>query len=151
MDYLRLLAGGALLYFGADWLVSGASGLARALRVPPLLIGLTVVAYGTSAPEVVVGLRAAVAGQGDIALGNVVGSNIANLGLILGIAVLVRPALVSGALRRRELPVLLLTTLLLPLLLADGQVSRLEGGLLVLVALGYSASMVRAARAGLGA
>lgn len=144
MDYLRLLAGGLLLYFGADWLVSGASGLARALRVPPLVIGLTVVAYGTSAPEAVVGIRAALAGQGAIALGNVVGSNIANLGLILAVAVLVRPAVVSGELRRRELPVLLLAMLLLPALLRDGVVSRLEGALLVLAAVGYSAWMVRA-------
>ncbi len=144
MDYLRLLAGGLLLYFGADWLVSGASGLARALRVPPLVIGLTVVAYGTSAPEAVVGIRAALAGQGAIALGNVVGSNIANLGLILAVAVLVRPARVSGELRRRELPVLLLAALLLPALLRDGAVSRLEGALLVLAAAGYSAWMVRA-------
>ncbi|MBI5545125.1 MAG: calcium/sodium antiporter [Deltaproteobacteria bacterium] len=148
LDGLWLLAGGALLYFGAEWLVSGASGLALSLRIPQLIIGLTVVAYGTSAPEVIVGIRAALGGQGDIALGNVVGSNIANLGLILGVAVLVRPAQVSGALKARELPMLLLTALLVPLLLIDGRVGRPEAGGLVLLALGYSIWMVRSVRNG---
>ena len=81
--WLELLAGGVLLYFGAEWLVGGASALALSLRVAPLLVGLTVVAYGTSAPEVIVGIEAAAAGHGEIALGNIIGSNIANIGLIL--------------------------------------------------------------------
>lgn len=142
-----LVGGGVLLYFGAEWLVSGASGLARSLGVPQLLIGLTVVAYGTSAPEIVVSLKASLAGAGGITLGNVVGSNIANLGLILGLTTLVRPARVDGALVRRELPVLALSTLAIPLALLDGGVSRLEGAGLLAGALAYSAFMVRAARA----
>ncbi|MDP2269995.1 MAG: calcium/sodium antiporter [Archangium sp.] len=143
---MLLLGGGVLLYFGAEWLVGGASGLARSLGVPQLLIGLTVVAYGTSAPEVVVGVKASLAGAGGIALGNVIGSNIANLGLILGVTALVKPARVDGALIRREVPVLVLATLAVPLVLLDGRVTRLEGAVLLLFAAGYSVWMVVSSR-----
>lgn len=146
LDIVRLLGGGVLLYFGAEWLVGGAAGLARAMRVSSLLIGLTVVAYGTSTPEVIVGIEAAVSGRGDIALGNVIGSNIANLGLILGACTLVRPAKVEGALVRREIPVLVVTALLVPLLLLGAAVHRWEGALLVVAAIGYTWIMVRGAR-----
>ncbi|MEN9797743.1 MAG: hypothetical protein RL653_1439 [Pseudomonadota bacterium] len=144
--WMQLVGGGVLLYFGAEWFVGGASALALALRVPQLLVGLTVVAYGTSAPEVIVGVEAALAGHGDVALGNVVGSNVANVGLILGVAALVRPARVDGALRRRELPMLLAATGLLPLLLWDGRVSREEGLVLLALAAAYTGWMVKAAR-----
>lgn len=145
-EWLLLFGGGLLLYFGAEWFVAGASSLALSLRVPQLLIGLTVVAYGTSAPEVIVGVQAASAGHGEVALGNVIGSNIANVGLILGIAALIRPPRVDGMLRRRELPVLLVSTALVPLLLLDGAVSRWEAAGLLLIAAAYTAWMVRAAR-----
>jgi cation:H+ antiporter len=145
-EWMQLVGGGLLLYFGAEWFVGGASALALALRVPQLLVGLTVVAYGTSAPEVIVGVQAAAAGHGDVALGNVIGSNIANVGLILGCAALIRPARVDGTLRRRELPVLVMSTALVPLLLVDGVVRRWEAGTLLLVALGYTVWMIRAAR-----
>jgi cation:H+ antiporter len=134
-----------LLYVGAEWLVSGASALALALRVAPLLVGLTVVAYGTSAPEVIVGIQSAAAGHGAVALGNVIGSNIANIGLILGISSLVRPARVSGELRRRELPVLVASALLLPVLLLDGRVSTGEALGLLAIAATYTGLMVRQA------
>ncbi len=146
MNLIMLLGGGVLLYFGAEWLVGGASGLARALGLPQLIIGLTVVAYGTSAPEVVVGIKASLSGAGGIALGNVVGSNIANLGLILGLTTLFRPAKVDEALARREVPVLIVSTLLVPLALLDGVVSRLEGAGLLLAALTYSVWMVVSTR-----
>jgi cation:H+ antiporter len=145
-DWLQLLGGGLLLYFGAEWFVGGAAGLALALRVPQLLVGLTVVAYGTSAPEVVVGVQAAASGHGEVALANVVGSNIANIGLVLGVAALVRPPRVNGALRRRELPVLAACTVAVPLLLLDGKVARWEGVVLLVLAVGYSAWMIRSAR-----
>ncbi len=145
-DLFILLAAGVALYFGAEWLVGGASSLALSFRLPQLLVGLTVVAYGTSAPEIVVGIQAALAGHGDVAIGNVIGSNIANLGLILGVAVLVRPARVDGALRRRELPVLVASALALPLILADAEVSQLEGGLLVFSAIAFTVYLVRASR-----
>ena len=145
-DIVTLIAAGTALYFGAEWLVGGASSLALSFRLPQLLVGLTVVAYGTSAPEVIVGIQAALAGHGDVAVGNVVGSNIANLGLILGVAILVRPARVEGTLRKRELPVLLLSALAVPLLLLDGAVGRLEGAALVFGAVLLTVVMVRAAR-----
>jgi cation:H+ antiporter len=146
MAWLELLAGGVLLYFGAEWFVGGAAGLARGLRVPELIVGLTVVAYGTSAPEVIVGVEAARSGHGAVALGNVLGSNVVNVGLILGLATLIAPAKVDGALRRRELPILVASAALVPLLLVDGVVSRVEGATLVGLAVAYSAWMVRAVR-----
>jgi cation:H+ antiporter len=145
---LHLLGGGLLLYFGAQWLVAGSSALALALRVPQLIVGLTVVAYGTSTPEVIVSVQAALAGHPAVAIGNVIGSNIANIGLILGVAALIAPAHVDGDLRSRELPVLLAATALVPATLIDGTIRPFEG--LVLLACGvlYTAWMIRAARAG---
>jgi cation:H+ antiporter len=146
MDVVQLLGGGFMLYFGAEWLVGGASRLALSLRIPQLIVGLTVVAYGTSAPEVIVSIQAAVTGHGDVALGNVVGSNIANLGLILGLSVLIRPARVDGTLRRRELPLLLASTLAVPAILFDGAINMWESLALLLVAAGYTVWTVRGAR-----
>lgn len=144
--WLELAGGGLLVYFGAEWFVGGASALALALRVPQLLVGLTVVAYGTSAPEVIVGVQAASAGHGEVALGNVIGSNIANVGLILGIAALIRPAVVDASLQRRELPVLLVSAALVPLLLLDGVVSAWEALALLAMASLYTAWMIRSVR-----
>jgi cation:H+ antiporter len=146
LDLFLLLVGAALLYFGAEWLVSGTSALALALRIPQLIVGLTIVAYGTSAPELIVSIEAATTGHGDVALGNVIGSNIANLGLILGISTLIKPALVDGTIQKRELPVLVLSTLAIPAVLWNAEISALEGGLLLLAAVVYSAAMIRSAR-----
>lgn len=142
-----IVAGLVLLYLGAEWLVSGASRLALSLRISQLTVGLTVVAYGTSAPEAIVGMQAARTGHGEVALGNAIGSNIANLGLILALAILVRPASVEPALARREVPVLAISTAALPLLLVDGTLSRGESALLLLSALAYTFWMIRTARA----
>lgn len=146
MDIALLLAGGLLLYAGAEWLVGGATRLALALRVPQLIIGLTVVAYGTSAPEVVVSIQAGRAGLGAVAIGNVIGSNIANIGLILGVAAMIKPARIDGALRRRELPALLASALALPAVLLDGVVERWEGITLLLAAAVYTGWMLRSGR-----
>jgi cation:H+ antiporter len=144
--WFELLGGGLLLYFGAEWFVSGASALALSLRIPQIIIGLTVVAYGTSAPEIIVGIQAAADNHGDVALGNVIGSNLANIGLILGAAAIIAPTRVSGSLRKRELPVLLLSTAVLPLVLMDGVISLFESSLLLIVATSYTSFMVHAAR-----
>jgi cation:H+ antiporter len=146
-EWIAVTAGGLLLYFGAEWFVGGASALALALRVPQLIVGLTVVAYGTSAPELIVGIQAAVQNRGDVALGNVVGSNIANVGLILGLATLVRPARVDASLRRRELPVLVLSAALVPLILGDGRVASWEALMLLGFAVAYTVWMARSTRA----
>ncbi len=135
-----------MLYFGANWLVAGSAGLAAAMRVPALIIGLTVVAYGTSSPEMVVSVQASLAGNGQIAFGNVIGSNIANIGLILGSSIFLKPARTDGAFLRREIPVLLLCAIAVPFLLGDGVISRFEGLLLILSSVAYTAAMVRSAR-----
>lgn len=144
--WLMTGGGAVLLYLGAEWFVGGASALALLLRVPQLLIGLTVVAYGTSAPEIVVGVQAAAAGHGQLAVGNVIGSNIANIGLILAVAALIRPARVDKALARRELPMLLASVAAVPLVLWDGEVQRWEAGGLLTVAVAYTAWMIWTAR-----
>lgn len=144
--WLYIVGGGTLLYFGAEWFVAGASAIALALNIPQLIVGLTVVAYGTSAPEIVVGLSAAASGHGAVALGNVVGSNIVNIGLILALATLVAPPRVDGGLRRRELPVLLASACLVPLVLLDGALARWEAAALVGLAIAYTGWMISATR-----
>lgn len=114
--------------------------------MPQIFVGLTVVAYGTSAPEVIVGVQAAAADHGAVALGNVIGSNVANVGLILGCAVLIRPARVAGALVRRELPVLVASAALVPLVMLDGELDPLEAAGLCALAVAYTAWMIVAAR-----
>lgn len=145
VDWLKLGLGGAVLYLGAEWLVKGAAGLAQALGLRPLVVGLTIVAYGTSAPELAVSVAAALEGSSAIALGNVVGSNIANLGLILGVTALISPPRVEGGLIRREIPFLVGTTLVIPVLLLNGTIGRLEGAAMVALSVVYTAWMLRSA------
>jgi cation:H+ antiporter len=146
LDLAWLISGLALLYWGAEMLVGGASRLAASFGIRPLIVGLTVVAYGTSSPELVVGIGAAARDQGGIALGNVIGSNIANIGLILAVAALICPPAIDLSLRRREVPVLLLATALVPLVLLDGELQLWEGASLLLLAAGYTAWMVVSSR-----
>ena len=131
-DSLAIAGGLVLLVAGADAFVRGAAALALRFGLPPLAVGLTVVAFGTSAPELAVSLEAALAGSGGLALGNVLGSNVANVGLILGLAALVRSAAVEPALLRRDVPVMLAASVALGALLLDGRLGRLDGALLLL-------------------
>jgi cation:H+ antiporter len=142
LDIGQLAIGLSLLYFGAEWLVGGAAGLARSFGIRQLVIGLTVVAYGTSSPELVVGISAGLRDQGAIALGNVIGSNIANLGLILSVSALIRAPRVDRQIIVRELPVLLVATGLVPLVLLDAQISPTEACALLALAVGYTAWMI---------
>jgi cation:H+ antiporter len=137
---LLLLAGFVVLLGGAELLVKGASRLAFSIGITPLVIGLTVVAFGTSAPELAVSVRAALAGDGaaEIAVGNVVGSNIANVLLILGISALVSPLVVSRQVIRLEVPIMVGCSLALVALAYDGRVNRPEGGLLLAGILVYT-------------
>jgi cation:H+ antiporter len=135
---LSILAGIALLAVGAEGVVRGASGLARRLGLSPLLIGLTVVAYGTSAPELVVSLRAALEGAPDLALGNVVGSNISNVGLILGATALLGPVRGEAQAVRLDVPIMVGVSGLLLGLLGDGVIGRLNGAVLVAGAIAYT-------------
>lgn len=125
------VAGFALLIWGADRFVVGAAGVARNLGVPALLIGLTVVALATSAPEILVSVSASLDGNSDLAIGNAIGSNIANIALVLGAAALLRPLNVRSTVLRREMPALLAVTLLCVMLLLDNELSRLDGALLL--------------------
>jgi cation:H+ antiporter len=129
---ISLVGGLLLLYLGGEGLVRGSASLGLRLGMTPLLTGLTIVAFGTSAPELMVSLEAALSGAAGMAVGNVVGSNICNIALILGLATLVRPIVVDARLVRHDLPIMLACTLLLVVMLRDGTLSRLEGGLLVL-------------------
>lgn len=145
-DVLALVGGLALLVGAAHFLVRGAASLALRLGLSPLVVGLTVVAFGTSAPELVVSVRAALDGAGGIAVGNVVGSNIANIGLILGAAALVRPFLTDASVLRRDLPVLLGATGLGVGILLDRVVGRGEGALLLVALAAYLAWSLHEAR-----
>lgn len=104
-----LAIGSAALYYGAEWLVGGGSKTAKKLGISPLIIGLTLVAYGTSAPELVVSVDAAIAGEGGISIGNVVGSNICNIALILGLCAVITPLTVNRAMLKSDVPVMALT------------------------------------------
>jgi cation:H+ antiporter len=126
-----IIAGLVLLAAGAEGLVRGAGAVALRLGVAPLVVGLTIVAFGTGSPELVLSVQAAVSGNGGIALGNVLGSNISNIALVLGVAALVRPMTVQSRLIRREAPVMIAATVLLVVLLVDGGLGRLDGALLL--------------------
>lgn len=143
---LLLVAGLALLVLGAEALVRGSAALARRLGVGPLVVGLTIVAFGTSSPELVVSTRAALVGAGDIALGNVLGSNIANILLILGAAALIRPIRIQTQLVRIDIPIMIAVSLAPFLLLADGRVSRAEGLLLLGGIVAYTVLSIALAR-----
>ena len=135
MDLLEIgansLGGLAALYFGARWLVGAASDIARRLGVSPLLIGLTVVAVGTSLPELFVGVSASLGGHPGVSLGNVIGANAVNLGLILGIAAIIRPIEVHLRVLKWDLPVLMAASALLAWFASDGEVGRGEGAMLL--------------------
>lgn len=135
-----------LLFWGAEWLVKGGAGVALRLGLTALVVGLTVVAYGTSSPELLVSLKAARAGQPGIAVGNVIGSNIFNIAVILGLAAMIRPIRVGSSVIRRDGPVMVGVTLAGLAVLWDGSVSRLEGALLVMASLIYTVWIIREAR-----
>lgn len=135
MTYLLFAIGLAALFFGGEFLVRGASAVARHFRLSPMVIGLTIVGFGTSAPEMLVSVQAALAGQPAIAIGNVLGSNIANILLILGISALIAPLLIPVRKLWRDLGFMLAASVIIWVMLLDGNVTRLDG-ILLLVGLG---------------
>lgn len=141
-----LVIGLILLVYGADRLVFSAAILCRSLGIPPLIIGMTVVGIGTSLPELIVSLSAATHGQMDIAVGTALGSNITNILLISGGAALLHPLTVHSNLVRRELPLMLLVTLLCGVVLFDSQLGRLDGVALIVIAALYLAFIIKIAR-----
>lgn len=144
---LQLVAGFILLLFGGDWLVDSGVAIARRFRISPLVIGLTIVAFGTSAPELLVSTISAFEGNSGIAMGNVIGSNIANIGLILGLTALICPIVVKGM---KEVTmnglVMIGASVLLLLLSLNGKLSRIEGILLFMLILVYTIISIRNGR-----
>lgn len=131
LNIIQVVLGIAILYWGAEWLIRGSAQVARAFGVKPLVVGLTVVAYGASAPELAIATKTALTHHQPIALGTVIGSCAANISLILGLTALIRPPTIDGRIIRREVPVLLGSAIAVPLLLRNGVLSKLEGGLLI--------------------
>ena len=146
MTWVLLAAGLVVLTVGAELLVRGAVRLATSFGVSPLVVGLTVVAFGTSAPEIAASIAAAMAGRGDLALANVVGSNIFNVFGILGIAAAAAPLGVALRLIRIDVPIVLAVSLVVAGMAADGALSRWDGGVLLAVIVGHTVWTVRAAR-----
>ena len=142
MIAIYIIGGLVLLYFGANWLVQGAITLALHLGLSPLIVGLTVVALGTSVPEALVSVQAAIGHQGGIALGNVIGSNILNIALILGLSAFFNPLKVDSHLVKADVPLLAGATFMLVVLLEDFHISRIEGAFLLLCIVGYVAGNI---------
>ena len=145
VDILLVIAGLTLLMWGADRFVHGAAATARNLGVPPLLIGLTIVAFATSAPEILVSIVAAMEQQPGLAIGNAIGSNIVNIGLVLGVTAMIRPIQIESATLRREMPALLAVSLLTVSLFLDSYLSRMDG---IVMLTGLVITMVWLARLG---
>lgn len=139
MIFLQIAGGLALLLFGGEVLVRGAVAVARHMGIPPLVIGLTIVAIGTSAPEIITGVYAALTGHPDIATGNIVGSNIANILCVLGLTALIFPIHIHRAIIRRDMPALFALTLIVTYFLWTGMVDRSEGIILIALFALYTA------------
>ena len=127
LDLIYFVMGLLMLYYGANWLVKGSSSLARNLGLTPLVIGLTVVAFGTSAPELFISVVSSIKDKSMIAVGNVVGSNICNIGLVLGLAAVIHPTTSNRSVYRRDIPIMLGISIYLLLISFDSKIGRIEG------------------------
>lgn len=145
-SYLLIAAGLVALVVGAEGVVRGGSRLAARLGIPPIVIGLTIVSIGTSAPELAVGIEAAVQGNGSLAVGNIAGTNIVNLLLILGLSAAIRPLFLEMQTLRVDLPIMAAAAIVLMLMALDGHLSRAEGAVLVVGAVVYTVVVVRLAK-----
>lgn len=141
-----IISGLILLVWSADRLVEGASSLANHLGVPPLIIGITIIGFGTSAPEILVSIIAVLEGTPDIAIGNALGSNIANIGLILGVTACITPIPIAKGLLRREYPLLIIATALLAWCLFDGKLDQIDGLALVFTLIAILIYLVKSHR-----
>jgi len=143
VSWILLLAGFVLLVLGGDWLVRGASNLALRLGISPLVIGLTVVAFGTSAPELAATIASSLQGAPDLGIGNVLGSNVANVGLILGASAALAPIATNTTFLQRDVPLAIGTMLLLVPLTLDGRLGRIDGLILLAILAAYLTYLVR--------
>ena len=147
IEIILYLAGGlVMLFIGAEGLIRGSSNLALRMGITPLVVGLTVVAFGTSTPELVVSLKAAIIGNSSISLGNVIGSNIANIALILGVGALVRPLNIHAKVIMREIPIMIGLSILLIIFLLDGELAFVEGLIFVIGIVVYIVVNIKLAR-----
>jgi cation:H+ antiporter len=146
LDLGLLLIGLVVLYFGAEWLIRGASSAAIGMGLRPLIVGLTVVALGTSLPEFMTNVLAAMRKVDGLALGNILGSNITNVGLILGITAVLLPLAVPSSTLRREFPIMLGVQIVFYVLALDGVISRFDGAVLLLALAGFLGYLIRDAR-----
>ncbi len=146
MQYLIFFAGLLALISGAELLVRGASRLALSFRISPLVVGLTIVAFGTSAPEIAVSVGAALDGRTDIAIGNVIGSNIVNVLFILGLSALITPLVVQAQIVRQEVPIMIGASLLLLVFALDGRIGFWESGFLFVLLLVYTVFLILQSR-----
>ena len=144
MNFLYIVIGLVLLVLGGDWLLKAAVGLSMRLKISKIIVGLTVVSFATSAPEMIVSVQAALAGFSDIAIGNVVGSNIGNIGLVLGIVLLINAVQVDNSFYVTDWPVkMFASTLLFVFLIIDGVLSRTEGFIFILILIVFLVFLIR--------
>jgi cation:H+ antiporter len=137
IDFLQLLAGLPILYYGGDFLVTGSIRLGQRFRLSPFIIGATVVGFGTSSPELAVSILAAIKGAPELAVGNVIGSNVANVGLVLGLTAFLIPLTIAKRRLKEEAPVFLLTTFLVMVLVWNFSLTRVEGWVMILLLIIY--------------
>lgn len=142
MEYLLLIVGFVLLVKGADFFVDGSSDIAKILKIPTVVIGLTIVAFGTSAPEAAVSITAGIAGNNDIALGNIIGSNIFNLLVVVGVCAAIKAFAVDGIIFKRDLPICIAITALLAIFMYDGTILLWESLVMLTLFVGYIAITV---------
>lgn len=144
MNFILIVSGLVLLIMGGNWLLMSAVGFSLRLKIPKIVIGMTVVSFATSAPELIVSLKSALDGHADLALGNVIGSNIANLGLVLGITILLSTITIQKSFYKTDWPVMMLSSLLLYLFIAfDGEIQRYEGIILFSLLMVFLVYMLR--------
>lgn len=146
MMYFWLILGLLTLVFSGEFLVRGAVGIAKKFQISTLVIGMTVISFGTSAPELIVSINAAVSGHPEIAIGNVIGSNIANLALVLGITVLILPLVVDRNTKRIDYPMMMLATLLFAVFALDGEIQWFEGAILFSILVVFTVLLIRNSR-----
>lgn len=146
MDVLLLVLGLVVLVFGGDYLVRGAVGFASTMKLSPLVVGMTVVAFGTSAPELIVSVQSAIDGAPGIAIGNVVGSNIANIALVLGVTVMIFPIVVDRQTKAVDFPMMIFATVIFFIFAKDGEIAFYEGIVLFAIIIFYTVFLIRYAR-----
>ena len=146
LTLVQLIAGFVLLTYGAARLVDGSSALALKAGLTPLVVGITVVAFGTSAPELVVSIRATLAGNSEIAIGNVIGSNIANIALILGVTAVIKPMMIHASLLRVDIPLMMVITFVASIFIVDDVIGRIEGFILFSGLIAYIVYNIRRTR-----